>query len=154
MKTIKILLGAFLVTLMFAFTSVKDKAPQKVREAFAKKFPTVKKVKWEKENATEWEAEFKIDRVEYSANFLEDGTWQETEHEIDEKDVPQNVKTALTSAFPDYEIEEVELSETPQGLVYEFEIEKGKTEIKVAINSSGQIVKQEVNKENSEKEND
>ena len=68
--------------------------------------------------------------------------------------MPQNVKTALTSAFPDYEIEEVELSETPQGLVYEFEIEKGKTEIEVAINSSGKIVKQEVNKENSEKEND
>lgn len=150
MKTLKIILGAFLVTTMFAFTSAGDKAPQKVKEAFAKKFPTAKKVQWEKENATEWEAEFKLNKVEYSANFLEDGTWQETEHEIEKKDVPQNVMSALTATFPGYEVEEVELSEIPNGLVYEFEIENDETEMEVAINSNGKIVKQEKANEDDE----
>mgnify|MGYP003627220840 CR=1 FL=1 len=78
MKSLKVILGSFLIFIIFAFTSGGDKAPQKVEEAFAKKFPTAKKVKWEKENATEWEAEFKMNKVEYSANFLEDGRKQNT----------------------------------------------------------------------------
>ncbi|WP_028283546.1 PepSY-like domain-containing protein [Olleya marilimosa] len=154
MKTLKVILGAFLVTTIFAFASGGDKAPQKVKEAFAKKFPTAKKVKWEKENATEWEAEFKMNKVEYSANFLEDGTWKETEHEIEEKDIPQNVKTVLATKFPGYEMEEVEISETKDGMVYEFEIEKGESNMEVVIDTNGKIVKQEVKKEDDKEDKD
>ena len=154
MKSLKIILGAILVTTLFAFTSGGDKVPQKVKEAFVKKFPTTKKVKWEKENATEWEAEFKINKVEYSANFLEDGTWQETEHEIEEKEIPQNVKFALEKAFPGYEMKEAEISETQKGMVYEFEIEKGEIEMEVMISSNGEIVKQAVEKEDNKDDND
>ncbi len=39
------------------------------------------------ETASEWEGEFKIKKMEYSSNFLEDGTWKETEHQIAEKDL-------------------------------------------------------------------
>lgn len=147
MKPFKVIVGAFLVTTLFAFTLEGDKASQKVKDAFAKKFPAANKVKWEKENATEWEAEFEINKVEYSANFLEDGTWTETEHEIEEKDVPQNVKSTLKSEFPDYEMEEAEISETQNGIVYEFEIEKGETEIKVVIALDGTIIKKQDNDE-------
>lgn len=154
MKTLKIISGVFLVTALFAFATGGGKAPQKVKEAFAKKFPTAKKVKWEKENGTEWEAEFKMNSVEYSANFLEDGTWKETEHEIEEKDIPQNVKASLASSFPGYEMEEAEISESENGTVYEFEIEKGETEMEVAIDASGKIVKQEVKKDKDKEDND
>mgnify|MGYP003635854094 CR=1 FL=1 len=150
MKSLKIILGAFLVTIMFAFTSGGDKAPQKVKDAFAKKFPTAKKVKWEKESEKEWEAEFKMNKTEYSANFLSDGTWQETEHEIKVKEVPQNIMASLKKAFPDYEIEEAEISETPKGIVYEFAIEKGETEMEVAIDTNGKVVKKEVKIEDTE----
>lgn len=153
MKSLKFILGAFLACTMFAFNS-GDKAPQKVKEAFAKKFPTAKKVKWQKENATEWEAEFKIKKIEYSANFLSDGTWQETEHEIEKKEVPQNIMSSLKKAFPGYEMEEAEISETQNGLIYEFTIEKGETEIEVAINTIGKIVKQEVKKEDEKEDKD
>jgi len=154
MKTLKVILGAFLVTTLFAFASGGDKAPKKVKDAFAKKFPTAKKVKWEKENATEWEAEFKMNNTEYSANFMADGTWTETEHEIDEKEIPAIVKKALSTNFPVYEMEEVEISETAQGMVYEFEIEKGETEMEVAIDANGKIVKQEVKKEDDKEDKD
>lgn len=151
MKTLKIVLSTLLVGALFAFTSA-DKAPLKVTQAFSKKFPTVKKVKWDKESATEWEAEFKINKVAYSANFLEDGTWQETEHEINKKDIPATIKSALMVAFPGYEIEEAEISETPNEMLYEFMIEKGKIEMEVVINTKGKIVKQEVKNDKEDKD--
>ena len=85
--------------------------------------PQVKKVKWDKESDAEWEAEFKMDGMEYSANFLEDGTWKETEHEIEQKDIPDAVRATLDNELPGYEIEEAEISETVDGLTYEFEVE-------------------------------
>lgn len=154
MKSLKIVLGTFLACTMFAFAAAGDQVPQKVKDAFTKKFPTAKKVKWDKENATEWEAEFKMNNTEYSANFLEDGTWKETEHEIDDKEIPQNVKSALMSAYAGYKIKESEMSETKDGMLYEFEIKKGESEMEVAIDSNGKIVKKEMKKENDEEDKD
>ncbi|WP_282055759.1 PepSY-like domain-containing protein [Maribacter luteus] len=134
-----LLFSAAIASGIFAFGMNND-APQKVKEAFAKKFPTVKKVKWEKENNTEWEGEFKMKGMEYSANFLEDGTWQETEHEIKKNAIPANVKTTLDSKFMGYKIEEAELSETLEGSVYEFELENGEDELEVAIGTNGKVV--------------
>jgi hypothetical protein len=148
MKLMKVL-TAFLIGFgMFAFTiNNSQDVPQKVKDALTKMFPNAKSVKWDKESETEWEAEFKMDKIEYSANFLEDGTWQETEREIKEKDLPQNVKTAFLKAFEGYDIEEIGLSETPKGSVYEFDIEKGETDMEVAIDLTGNVVKKEIKKE-------
>ncbi|MBJ7882544.1 PepSY-like domain-containing protein [Gelidibacter salicanalis] len=154
MKTLKIILGTFLTCAIFAFSSGGDQAPQKVKDAFAKKFPTAKNVKWDKENATEWEAEFKMNKTEYSANFLEDGTWKETEHEIDEREIPQNVKSSLMTEYSGYKIKESELSETKDGMLYEFEIKKGERMMEISVDSTGNIVKKEVIKENGEGDKD
>ncbi len=155
MKKVRIL-GAVLVSAMFgsgmyACTGKSD-VPQKVKEAFDKMFPSIKSVKWDKESDSEWEAEFKMNGTEYSANFLEDGTWTETEHEIKQNDVPENVKTALVSDFPGYKIEASEISETTDGMIYEFEIEKGKSEMEVAIDNTGKVVKKEMEKDAEDKD--
>ncbi|AFL82621.1 Protein of unknown function (DUF2874) [Aequorivita sublithincola DSM 14238] len=152
MKTIKVLLAVALTSVMFSFCSAGEKVPQKVKNAFTKKFPTAKSVKWDKESANEWEAEFKMNKMEYSANFSDDGTWKETEHEIVEKDLPAAVKKALSDGFPGFKTEEMELSETASGAVYEFALEKGDTEMEVAIDSSGKVIKQEKKTEKSDKE--
>lgn len=152
MKTIRVLLTVLLTSGMVSFCSAAEKVPQKVKDAFAQKFPTAKSVKWDKESATEWEAEFKMNSIKYSANFSDQGIWKETEHEIAEKDLPAAVKKALTDAFPGYKTEEIEMSETASGTVYEFEIEKGETEMEVAIDASGKITKQEVKNEKGDKE--
>ena len=70
-------------------------APAAVREAFSKKFPGVSDVDWGKENPTEWEAEFKQNGLDMSANFRADGTWLETETEIKVSDLPAPVQAAL-----------------------------------------------------------
>ena len=105
------------------------------------------KVKWNKENAKEWEAEFKMNGKEYSANFAPDGTWKETEYEIKKSDIPAAVKQAFDNEFAGYDIEEAEVSETADGKVYEFELKKDETEVEVAISPDGKIIKKETEDE-------
>ncbi|MGB5369495.1 MAG: hypothetical protein WBN18_03620 [Flavobacteriaceae bacterium] len=62
--------------------------------------------------------------LEFSANFLGDGTWKETEHEVKLKEVKVNVSVPVSSNFSDCKVEIVEVSETLEGSVYEFELEK------------------------------
>ncbi|MDY0779361.1 hypothetical protein [Tenacibaculum sp. IB213877] len=56
-----------------AQTKNDKKTPQLVISSFTKKFPNAKKIEWSKENENEWEAEFKMNHIEYSANFSNTG---------------------------------------------------------------------------------
>lgn len=135
-------------------------APQNIKDAFAKKFPTATNVSWDKESDTEWEAEFKMNNKEYSSNFMMDGSWTETEYEVSEAEVPKMVMEVLKTNFKGYDVEEMELSETADGKVYEFGLEKDGKEMEVAIDTSGKITKKEEKKdedgdtEGSDEDND
>lgn len=72
---------------------------------------------------------------------MQDGTWAETEYEVAETEIPELVMGVLKSNFNEYEIEEMVLSTTKNGIVYEFQIEKGDSEMEVAINPQGTISK-------------
>lgn len=129
-------------------------APTEVTTAFSQKFPTAKKVRWDKEKETEWEAEFKVDGKEFSANFTSEGIWKETEHEISKAEIPEDVNMTLKSEFADYKIEEPEVSETAAGKVYEFIIEKKDSKLEVAIAPDGKVLKKEVKKDEDQEDND
>ncbi|MBI1286265.1 MAG: hypothetical protein GC178_01690 [Flavobacteriales bacterium] len=124
-----------------------ETAPKAVEAAFHKKFPDAQNAKWDKENDKEWEAEFKMNGKEYSANFLNDGTWQETEYEIKRSEIPASVQKTLDTEFAGYDIEEAEISEKNEGTFYEFELEKGESDIEVAMDANGKVVKKEVKEE-------
>ena len=128
--------------------------PANIKTAFSKKFPKATKVKWEKENDKEWEAEFKINGKEYSANFNTNENWLETEYKIKKSEIPTAVINTLDNEFADYEIEETEISETVDGKVYEFELEKNETDMEVTIDPNGKVLKKEVKTEDDEKDND
>ncbi|GGK24831.1 hypothetical protein GCM10007962_18840 [Yeosuana aromativorans] len=137
----------------FLACAQNSKTPKQVLDSFSEKFPTAKYVKWDKENETEWEAEFKMDGIKYSANFDTDGAWKETEHKVKSSEVPEQIKTALTTAFPDSKIEDIEVSDTKSGRFYEFMIEKGETDMEIVIDSKGNIVKKEM-KDEEDSDND
>jgi hypothetical protein len=125
--------------------------PENVKNAFNKKFPQAKNVHWDKESNTEWEAEFKMNSKNYSANFGTDGTWKETEYEISEKELPETVKNTLNKDFNGYDIENAEITETPDSKAYEVEVEKDEITIEVVIDEQGKIIKQKkVNDEDDE----
>jgi len=149
MNTLKLMVVAFAV-ISFTACAQKQSVPDNVKNAFTQKFPNAQKVKWDKENETEWEAEFKLNGEEYSANFTSDGIWKETEHEIEASAIPANVKQTLDDEFAGYKIEEAEISETAEGTVYEFALEKDEQEMEVAISPDGAVKKKEVKKEEDE----
>lgn len=135
-----------IVTLIFGVITLtacgqNKQVPSAVKTAFSSKFKAAKHVKWDKENDEAWEAEFKMNNTSYSANFSNEGEWMETEHEVDMNDLPQAISQTLKEQFADYEIEEAEISETPNGTYYEFEMEKGETDMEVAIDEQGKVVK-------------
>ena len=144
-----VFVAASFMSLAACGQNAKD-LPTKVKTAFEQKFPGAQKVKWGKENATEWEAEFTLNSKEYSANFNADGHWIETEYEIGEKEIPAAVTKTLSEEFSGYKLVESEISETANGKVYEFEIKTGSGKMEVAINTDGTIVKKETKKEKGE----
>ncbi len=151
MKNAILLISAAGLISFSACGQKKTDVPANVISAFGQKFPTAQKVKWDKENATEWEAEFKMDNKEYSANFNTDGQWMETEYEISTSEIPEAVNEALNTYYQGYKVEEAEISETANGQVYEFEIKKDKEKMEVAFNTDGSLVKKEAKeKENNE----
>lgn len=146
-----------MLAVIFSFTACaqKNDVPEKAKNAFTQKFPDAKKVKWSKEDKNVWEAEFKMDGKEYSANFTTEGSWKETEYEIKKSDIPPAVKESLDKEFAGYKMEEAEISETADGKVYEFELEKDQTNMEVAISPEGKVVKKEAKEEeNDEKDDD
>ncbi|NOY50613.1 MAG: hypothetical protein GXO88_08645 [Chlorobi bacterium] len=119
----------------------KENVPAKTGLSFAQKFPDAKKVKWDKENEHEWEAEFKMNGKEYSANFDSDGKWMETEYEIKASELPTAVKTTIDNEFKGFDIEEAEVSETPEGKVFELQMEQDGNDMEVAIAPDGKVMK-------------
>jgi hypothetical protein len=154
MKSLVLLIAIAAIFSFNARGQAKEAVPENVKSAFSQKFPDATNVKWDKENATEWEAEFKIGGKKYSANFDNMGTWMETEYEINADEIPAAVKTTLDKDFTGYKIEESEVSETAKGKLYEFELEKAGEEIEAAIDMSGKIVNKEQPKEETEDEED
>lgn len=149
-KTTFLMLGLVLV---LSQACAQSTAPKAATKAFSQKFPTAKKAKWDKENATEWEVEFKMNGKEYSANYTSEGVWKETEHKISKSKLPDAVKTTLNNEFKEYDIDEAEISETADGKVFEFALENDTNNLEVAISPEGKVVKKEVIKED-EKDND
>lgn len=142
--------------LTFSFISIscaqqKMTAPADVQAAFKVKFPTVKKDKWDKEDDSEWEAEFKMNGQEMSANFKTDGSWVETETEIKTAILPQVVKAAIAADFAGYKIEGASLVETPDIVAaYEVELEKGETTIEALFSAEGKLLKQKTEQEDDD----
>lgn len=141
-----------LVSMVFAVFSFsacgqKENVPAKVKTAFSQKFPHATNVSWDKENASEWEAEFKMNGKKYSANFDSEGTWKETEYKINKSELPKAVNNTLKSKFAGYDIEGAEVSETREGKVYEISLDKAETDLEVIISSEGKIVKKTIKKD-------
>lgn len=148
------LLLVFLSFGVFSTSCAQKKAvPAAVQQAFKTKFPTVKKVKWDQEGAEEWEAEFKMNKKEMSANYNLDGTLIEIETEMKAGDLPQAVKDAVATQFAGYEMEEAALVETPQtSTAYEVELKKGKDVIEALFHADGTLLQQKTESEDDEDE--
>jgi uncharacterized lipoprotein NlpE involved in copper resistance len=118
-----------------------SKVPVTVKAAFAKKFPGATP-EWGKENSKEYEAEFKMNGKSASANFLTDGSWVETEMEINNAELPQPAAAAVKTKYPDATILKVFKIDNAKGdVTYEAEIKTGSKKKELVLKADGTIVK-------------
>jgi len=140
MKTSILVLSAVVLLGLTACGQSGKEVPEAVKSAFSQKFAEASHVKWDKENDHEWEAEFIMNGMEYSANFENSGVWTETEYKINLGDMPEAVRKSLDNESAGAKIEESEVCETKDGKVYEFVIRTGENETELQINDAGKIL--------------
>jgi len=141
-KKLTTMLAAVLITTGAFAQKIQEKdVPAAVVTAFKTKFPTTTKTNWEKENTNEFEAEFKLNGEEVSANFDNTGKWLETETEIKTAALPAAVQATLNKDFAGYKIEEAaKIESAKDGNVFEAEIEKGEESYDVLFTPDGKVL--------------
>ena len=138
MKNLIIFVLSFL---LYSSTIHATVVPVAVKNAFQKKFPNAKKVKWEKEKTNEYEASFKLDRKEVSALYLTDGKLIEVETEIFDTELPKPVVESLNKKYPNIKISEVsKIERSDNSIVYEAELKIGGKKIDLLFDEKGNIL--------------
>ncbi|HMK27805.1 MAG TPA: PepSY-like domain-containing protein [Chitinophagaceae bacterium] len=143
----KSLLALAFLIVCFATTGCSQKVNEKdlpapVKIAFNSKFPGATAIKWGKENAKEYEAEFNFNNNAVSANFKLDGSWVETETTIPVAELPLTVSDAVNTKYPGAVYGRTERIEKPGGkILYEVNITvKGKKK-ELELSPSGSLEK-------------
>ena len=112
--------------------------PAIVQKAFEQKFSKASNVKWVKENAHEYEANFELTGQKYSANFSDTGNWLETESPIAFNDLPEKVKTSFTATHKGAKVKATAKIENAKGEIkYEVEMKQGIKTLELFYNSDG-----------------
>lgn len=140
MKNIFTVLAAC-ITIGLSANCQGTKVPTAVKSAFTAKYPNVTNVNWGKENATEYEAEFKLNGENISANFKKDGSWVVTETAISEDALPEKVHSAIMAKYPGSTFSAVEKIEKPGNKVYyETVIKINSKKKEVEVNPDGSFI--------------
>jgi hypothetical protein len=129
------------ITISLAAISQSVKVPTAVKSAFKAKFPTATNVKWGKENAKEFEANFKLNATTMSASFDAKGNWTETETQIAATALPDPVTTAIKNKYPGAVITKGDKIERPSKTLYEANVKVNNKKMEVILTPEGTFTK-------------
>ena len=147
MKSSILTIAAIVVSMnsLSAQTVKEAEVPKAIVTSFQTHFKGAKAEKWEKEKNGEFEAEFKMNKKEMSANFATDGTLKETEEEITVSALPKSISDYITKNYAGYKTSEAAKITLADGKInYEAEVEKGKEEMDLIFDDAGNFIKKEV----------
>ncbi|MCB2205527.1 PepSY-like domain-containing protein [bacterium] len=149
------IIAMFFLPLLSSCAEAQADIPPAVSKAFDVKFPGAVDLRWDKEDAKTYEAEFTMDGSEMSALFDASGTWMETETSIKTRDLPQAVHETIAKQFSGYDIEDAEQIEDAKGSIsYEVELENEEHSVEVVFTADGHVLKQKAEKEDGQNERD
>ncbi|MBP9790188.1 MAG: PepSY-like domain-containing protein [Bacteroidia bacterium] len=138
----KIIFVAVAFICAYATSFAQSKTPNAVTITFNQKFPNASNVKWDKENAYEYEASFVWKGEKHSANFNVTGEWLETESPITFNQLPEKVQTAFNASHKVTTIKAVAKIETSKGQTqYEVEIKQGLKTVEFFYEANGSVIK-------------
>ena len=147
MKSIIITVAVIVVSMNVASAQkVKEsEVPKAVVTSFQTHFKGAKAEGWDKEKNGEYEAEFKMNKVEMSANFSADGTLMETETEIAPSVLPKAATEYITKNYAGSKIEEAaKITDSANKVTYEAEVKHGKEEFELLFDATGNFTKKVV----------
>ena len=121
----------------------KKDVPIPVMEMFQKKFPSTKKVKWEKEGEL-YEAKFIKDKKEVEVLLDKEGNWRNISTEYSLKQLPHKLLLEwMNSFYIDWHILEINKVEVQQEeITYQFKVEKDTLERIIIYNERGEFLKE------------
>ncbi len=125
--------------LAISLVACAQNPPKSVADNFNMKFQNATKVKWDQEEANEWEAEFKMNGDAMSASYDNAGKWLETEKELNKNQLPAAVQSAFKSQFAGFKLGEASAIEKPDFKGYELGIEKGEEALEILVTADGKI---------------
>lgn len=138
----KIIFVAVAFICAYATSFAQSKTPNAVTITFNQKFPNASNVKWDKENAHEYEASFVWKGEKHSANFNDTGEWLETESPITFNQLPEKVQAAFNASHKVTTIKAVAKIETSKGQTqYEVEIKQGLKTVEFFYEANGSVIK-------------
>ena len=147
MKFIVVLINHYLLAflsiclLLTCLSTAEAQIPDAVLKSFKNKYPNEKVHDWEKDAHNYIEIQFKKDGDQYRADFLNDGTWIETEVSIDKDDLPKAIKKIIKETYGDRKIAEIEKVEHhSKGIFYDVEFKKKGKNLDVEFRANGEII--------------
>lgn len=139
----KIFFVAMALVCAYATSFAQSKTPTAVTTAFNQKFPNASKLKWDKENAHEYEASFELKGEKLSANFSDKGEWLETESPISFNQLPEKVQSAFNSAHNGATVKAIAKIETSKGITkFEVEFKQGAKTVELFYTADGEEIKE------------
>lgn len=135
----KLIISFLLFSIML---SAQTKVPKAVKDSFAKLYPTVTSIKWEKEGKTEFEGNFKLNKVNTSVVFDVEGNLMETETAIPVSELPPAIAKYVAEQYKGYKISgAAKIVDNKDVLTYEAEISKKKVKKDIMFDKDGNPVK-------------
>jgi len=153
MKTKLLLIAVLLFS--YAVFAQEANVPKVVKDSFAKHYPKVTDVKWDKEGPKEFEAGFKENGKNTSVVFDEKGNIKETETAIQISELPKSAAVFVEKNYPGFKISEAAKILDAKGVeTFEAEITKDKVKKDLLFDSKGNANNKDVNKEDDSEEED
>ena len=153
MKTIILVFAVIL----FSFTAFSQEStiPLNVKNSFAKKYPGIKEVKWDKEGKDQFEAGFIQNGIKTSVILDEEGEIEETETQIQFSELPSGIIPYINSNYKDFKISEAAKIVDEDGNVnFEAEISIGSKKQDLLFDKLGNPVQKKSGSRDNEKEDE
>ena len=143
--------------LLFSFTAFSQEStiPLNVKNSFAKKYPGIKELKWDKEGKDQFEAGFIQNGIKTSVILDEEGEIEETETQIQFSELPSGIIPYINSNYKDFKISEAAKIVDEDGNVnFEAEISIGSKKQDLLFDKLGNPVQKKSGSRDNEKEDE
>lgn len=140
MKSLKVAALALFATATLSAQDLKvSEVPSELTSNFEKEYLNATDIEWEKE-MDYFKVEFDVDRMEHEIWYDASGKMMKMEKEMNETDLPQAVKSKISSSYTSFKIDDIEMNKKNDKITYKVELEDGSNEKTVIFDESGSVI--------------